>query len=176
MAEDRSAISGVGHHGPSTSETVAGMADLGRWRDSSACAVWGGYSFGHGTVVISGRLCPARGPLNLAVVSFDLGQRQGAKFHSQVVCFFIPHGGQWRMDIAARRLTGGAGGAGFGSSAFSPGQQFRQNGPVAGYPGASGYAPGRLIAFKRSRVWLPWRFQLCARSQIQASLSGALSV
>jgi hypothetical protein len=38
---------------------------------------------------------------------------------------------------------------GHGVSGSSPGQQFRtngiqQNGPTAGYPGASGYAPGRL--------------------------------
>jgi hypothetical protein len=60
--EDRSAISGVGHHGP-TSKTVAGMADLGRWRDGSACAVWGGDSFGHGAVVKpSGRFDSANGP------------------------------------------------------------------------------------------------------------------
>jgi hypothetical protein len=61
--EDRSAISGVGHYGPITSKTVAGMADLSRWRDSSARAVWGGYSFGHGTVVMpSGRFDSANGP------------------------------------------------------------------------------------------------------------------
>ena len=39
--------------------------------------------------------------------------------------------------------------AGRGVSANSPGHQFatngvQQNGPTAGYPGASGYAPGRL--------------------------------
>jgi hypothetical protein len=32
----------------------------------------------------------------------------------------------------------GAGGESFGSSSFSPGQQFRENGPVGGRPGASG--------------------------------------
>jgi hypothetical protein len=35
-------------------------------------------------------------------------------------------------------------GGSHGASALSPGQQFRQNGPVTGYAGASGYAPGRL--------------------------------
>jgi len=33
---------------------------------------------------------------------------------------------------------------GGGASAFAPGQQFRAHGAVAGHPGASGYAPGRL--------------------------------
>ena len=40
-------------------------------------------------------------------------------------------------------FAGGYGG-GYGASAFSPGQQFRQYGAVSGYPGASGYAPGHL--------------------------------
>jgi hypothetical protein len=39
---------------------------------------------------------------------------------------------------------GPGGGGGFGASAFSPGQQFRMNRSVNGYPGASGYAPGHL--------------------------------
>lgn len=38
----------------------------------------------------------------------------------------------------------GGPGAGFGASAFSPGHQFRMNGPITGYHGASGYAPGHL--------------------------------
>jgi hypothetical protein len=33
---------------------------------------------------------------------------------------------------------------GNGNSQNSPGQMMRANGPVAGYPGASGYAPGHL--------------------------------
>jgi len=41
-------------------------------------------------------------------------------------------------------------GPGGGASGISPGQQFRTNGPqtsgpTAGFPGASGYAPGRLF-------------------------------
>jgi hypothetical protein len=46
-------------------------------------------------------------------------------------------------------LAKGPGGS-MGASSFSPGHQFRTadgpptTGPTAGYPGASGYAPGRL--------------------------------
>jgi hypothetical protein len=45
---------------------------------------------------------------------------------------------------------GNGGSAGFGASAFSPGQQFRSNGPVTGYHGASGYAPGHLYRLNGS--------------------------
>jgi hypothetical protein len=31
-----------------------------------------------------------------------------------------------------------------GASGYAPGQQMQTNGPVNGYPGASGYAPGKL--------------------------------
>jgi hypothetical protein len=31
-----------------------------------------------------------------------------------------------------------------GASGYAPGQQMQSNGPVNGYPGASGYAPGKL--------------------------------
>jgi hypothetical protein len=48
------------------------------------------------------------------------------------------------MASSAADARGNGGGAGFGASSFSPGQQFRQNGPVTGYHGASGYAPGHL--------------------------------
>lgn len=34
---------------------------------------------------------------------------------------------------------------GFGAPSFSPGQQFRESGPVGGRPGASGYAPGQQM-------------------------------
>jgi hypothetical protein len=45
----------------------------------------------------------------------------------------------------ARNGFGAGGGRSFGSSSFSPGQQFRENGPVGGRPGASGYAPGQQM-------------------------------
>ena len=48
-------------------------------------------------------------------------------------------------------------------------QQFRLNGPVTGYRGASGYAPGRLYRLNGS-VAGHRGFWLCARSQIQVSL------
>ena len=47
-------------------------------------------------------------------------------------------------------------GPGGGASSISPGQQFRSaggpptSGPTAGYPGASGYAPGRLYLGNRT--------------------------
>ena len=110
MAEDRSAISGVGHHGPTTSETVAGMADLGRWRDSSACAVWGGYSFSHGAVVRpNGRLCPANGPLNPVVASFDLVKdRVQSSIPRWYVFFYSTWGasGEWILLHAASLPVG----------------------------------------------------------------------
>lgn len=38
---------------------------------------------------------------------------------------------------------GGFGGSpGYGASQNAPGQEFRTSGPINGYPGASGYAPG----------------------------------
>jgi len=45
------------------------------------------------------------------------------------------------LALAASSTAEARGG---GASAFAPGQQFRAHGSVAGHPGASGYAPGRL--------------------------------
>jgi hypothetical protein len=39
----------------------------------------------------------------------------------------------------------GPGGVGGGASSFSPGQSFRNNGPVTGTNAASGYAPGHQM-------------------------------
>ncbi len=36
-------------------------------------------------------------------------------------------------------------GGGFGASSISPGHSFATNGAATGYPGASGYAPGRQM-------------------------------
>jgi hypothetical protein len=48
---------------------------------------------------------------------------------------------------SAAALAKGPGGVGGGASSFSPGHEFRTNGPVTSGPtagpGASGYAPGR---------------------------------
>lgn len=66
---------------------------------------------------------------------------------------------------------GGGSSAGFGASAFSPGQKFRQNGPYVDpktgyrYPGASGYAPGRqmrlnggpMSGYLGATYWAPGR-------------------
>lgn len=40
---------------------------------------------------------------------------------------------------------------GNGNSQKSPGQMMRANGSVAGYPGASGYAPGQVKKMKKER-------------------------
>jgi hypothetical protein len=47
------------------------------------------------------------------------------------------------LAISSAALARGGPG-GHGASGFAPGQQFREFGPVSGYPGASGYAPGHL--------------------------------
>jgi hypothetical protein len=39
---------------------------------------------------------------------------------------------------------------GNGNSQNSPGQMMRANGSVAGYPGASGYAPGQVKKMKKA--------------------------
>ena len=44
--------------------------------------------------------------------------------------------------LVAASSTADARGMGMGASSFAPGQSFRAHGPVAGHPGASGYAPG----------------------------------
>ncbi len=45
-------------------------------------------------------------------------------------------------SIAFAKGPGGAPPSG-GASSISPGQQFRSGGATGGYPGASGYSPGR---------------------------------
>jgi hypothetical protein len=50
------------------------------------------------------------------------------------------------VSSAADARGGGHGFGGFGSGGFStPGQRFINDGSITGYPGASGYAPGRRM-------------------------------
>lgn len=54
------------------------------------------------------------------------------------------------LVASSSAFAGGHGGLGGGASSISPGDKFRDNGPptsgpTAGFPGASGYAPGRLF-------------------------------